>query len=378
MCYNIIVPKRCGKEMKIMVYHITEVKKDKNILSFIVEGKELPIIYDIEKDSITSCTGRKLKFFPNTTQSISLSHVDLLFITAFSKYSNRQNRVKCIEKYLPYPELLENIFDADDIPPECPKGFVQWLKENNKQLNLKTYVEFDVRKKLSTMPKENTEIVNFLTTGNNSPFGINSLFIRKSYFEMTEEERHIFNKICKTSMKSFSWTMQYDARFFASYISNNSFDNFGNSCCKDWAKYVDTNRDFRYNSDILASITKERKSLIIIEQENKIKEIENLSNEEFVIVVPKTLQDFTDEGKMQNNCVGYFYHNSIANGENYIYFIRKKSSPLHSYITNRFNIYQNRTVETRKVNNSFNDDENARKLIKKIDEKICELLNMNK
>jgi hypothetical protein len=94
--------------------------------------------------------------------------------------------------------------------------------------------------------------------------------------------------------------------------------------------------------------------------------------------VPSTMDDFTKEGQMQNNCVGSYYHDSIASGDNLIYFIRKKENPNHSYITNRFNISCQRTVETRKINNRDNDDKKALMLIEEIDKKIKELLASKK
>jgi hypothetical protein len=86
------------------------------------------------------------------------------------------------------------------------------------------------------------------------------------------------------------------------------------------------------------------------------------------------MEDFTNEGNMQNNCVGYFYHDSIARRHNLVYFIRKATNPNHSYITNRYDISYKRTVESRKVNNDNNNDKSALELIKTIDSRIRELL----
>ena len=131
---------------------------------------------------------------------------------------------------------------------------------------------------------------------------------------------------------------------------------------KEWNEMVNTNLSYNIEEKIIGN-------------ENKIRTIEELSNDIFVVVVPKTLQDFTDEGNMQHNCVGHFYHSSIAKGENLIYFIRKKSTPNHSYITNRYCIRNKKTVETRMFANAYNGDEEARALIKEIDKKILSLLS---
>lgn len=91
-------------------------------------------------------------------------------------------------------------------------------------------------------------------------------------------------------------------------------------------------------------------------------------------VVPSSLKDFTDEGRQQNNCVGHYYHKSIAEGLNLIYFIRKTNSPDKSYITNRFNIHYQKTTETKKKNNATNDDQDALRFICRIDEMIRTLI----
>ena len=97
---------------------------------------------------------------------------------------------------------------------------------------------------------------------------------------------------------------------------------------------------------------------------------QNFANDKFTIVVPKTMQDFTDEGKMQNNCVGSYYHDSIADHQNLIYFIRKTSNPNKSYITCRYNLHYGKTTEFRTVNNNDVEDENAIELIDKLDKYI--------
>jgi hypothetical protein len=137
---------------------------------------------------------------------------------------------------------------------------------------------------------------------------------------------------------------------------------------------VDTNRTFDYNIKLIDNAKNAERNKKILEFEETIRDIENLSNDTFTIIVPRTIEDFTNEGNMQNNCVGYFYHDSIARHDNLVYFIRMATNPNHSYITNRYNISHKRTIETRKVNNGDNNDKSALELIKAIDNRIRELL----
>lgn len=53
----------------------------------------------------------------------------------------------------------------------------------------------------------------------------------------------------------------------------------------------------------------------------------------------------------KNNCVGYFYNDSIKDGDNCIFFLRKKDKPEKSYITCRYRIDSKEVEEARYKNN---------------------------
>lgn len=115
---------------------------------------------------------------------------------------------------------------------------------------------------------------------------------------------------------------------------------------------------------------------MIISQEKKIRELETIENEKYCVVVPKTLEDFTNEGKQQRNCVGYNYHSSIARGENLIYFIRLKFNPEKSLNTCRYNINRQKTVENKIYCNQNSSQEVIDFITNIVDPKIRQLLNV--
>ena len=114
----------------------------------------------------------------------------------------------------------------------------------------------------------------------------------------------------------------------------------------------DTNRDIGYNNKIIEKFVNRTKNAKIEENLKKLNFINNLEMGDFIVVVPQTMEDKAKEGQMQNNCVGYYYDDSIRRGANFIYFIRKKESPNKSYITCRYNVIYKDTVEYRLKNNS--------------------------
>ena len=128
------------------------------------------------------------------------------------------------------------------------------------------------------------------------------------------------------------------------------------------------------NIDTIKEIRDKVRNEKILSWESKFSAIETLSNDKYTIIIPKIMEEFTDEGKQQNNCVGHYYHNRMAQNTQIIYFIRRKSIPNKSYITNRYSVSEKETVETRMVNNTANRDADSLELITRIDKMITDIL----
>jgi hypothetical protein len=82
--------------------------------------------------------------------------------------------------------------------------------------------------------------------------------------------------------------------------------------------------------------------------------IDGIIHGDLIVVVPQSIEDLIDEGTQQHNCVGEYYNERIAEGEDFIFFIRKKSNPKESYITCRYNISDEELAE---INTRFNGEE---------------------
>ena len=117
------------------------------------------------------------------------------------------------------------------------------------------------------------------------------------------------------------------------------------------------------------------RSELIAEREKTILSLETMSYHNLTIVVPKGIADLKDEGEQQHNCVGSYYNDSIIKRQNLIYFIRKTDCANKSYVTCRFNIESDRTVEARIRNNDSLYDADALDFIHIIDEKIRSLIH---
>ena len=365
------------------IYNITGIEKNGLTVTVTIEGKANPVIFDMAHLSFTSYTGREVQRFPVGSYCFSQDNFSgiipkLLFnaLMANSKSGVRSNLNK-VELFINNPEILGDIHYCSDLADECPKGFIKWLKDNNKMPTKDSLADYKSTMALKRMTQEDKEVYELLFGTENSPYYQYSDAYKKCYFSISAELRHKFNKILKVSIKSLSWRLKDEmTTFIDRVIRNIGWSSWRDECRPDnWEELLNTDRSFQWNTDNIVASAKKAWEDKIIKNENKIRAIEELSNDTFVVVVPKTLQDFTDEGNMQHNCVGHFYHSSIAGGENLVYFIRKKSTPNHSYITNRYNVGNERTVETRMFANARNDDSEAIKLIKEIDKMIISLLS---
>ena len=112
----------------------------------------------------------------------------------------------------------------------------------------------------------------------------------------------------------------------------------------------------------------------IKKQQNRIISLDNQEIDNYIIKVPQSTEDLIDEGRQQNNCVGSFYNDSIMKGKDLIYFIREKNNPKKSYVTCRYNIAYNETIEHKYKNNK--NEEALRDVRTEVDNLIRKLLSI--
>lgn len=112
----------------------------------------------------------------------------------------------------------------------------------------------------------------------------------------------------------------------------------------------------------------------IAKNELQILEIEDMTTENYCVVVPRSLEDLIVEGQQQNNCVGYYYCDDIAANFSLIYFIRQKNDKSKSVYTCRYSTSMNKTVEFRGFNNSAITEKEVLSFLKKIDYRLRSIL----
>lgn len=354
-------------------YLINSIVKEGSIIKMVIQSHSIPVTFDCKDKILTSYTGRKLKRYPVTIEpSDTLSHGEKWAISVLKEYIQSRNeytayadnQLRILELFISCLDLIE---DTDDIPGDCPKGYIKWLRDTNQKISSDTLTDFKFFERIKGFDHTTIKIAKALKDRNSTGGRIT-----KWYLELTEEQRKIINQIFKTEINNYNFTIYDQLYNFWSFFAyeNSAKPIYGD----DWYSHLDTNRGFEHNCTIAQKQLETQKNEIILRNEKKIMEIEKLTVDGLIVVVPKTMDDFTREGEMQNNCVGYYYHNSIVRGENLIYFIRKVETPDKSYVTCRYNVSNGRTVESRGFDNRDYYNHSVDLLISQVDKKICKLL----
>ena len=139
---------------------------------------------------------------------------------------------------------------------------------------------------------------------------------------------------------------------------------------------LNSNRGLVYNEKSLAETYENRADEILATNLQKINGINHYQVADYEIIVPQGIEDLNLESKQQNNCVNHYYNNSIRDGRNYIYFLRKKVNPNKSYMTCRFSVKNKATIEYFYKNNRTVNNKEEIEILKQIDEKIKQILSI--
>lgn len=320
---------------KIIV--IDHFKKDKNLLVFCNAENTKTISYDFntrkmnENDYIIHYADKKIKELFSMIQHCEIK-----------------------EWLFSYTDLIKDYQDMVLINFDCPKGYINFLKEHNLNITQDTYIKYIMVDKLHGNLRAVDMYYNFMHNTmalNNNKFNyyLNNLtFIEKlnKSYVVSAKNLEIYSHILRDmkDILDFAYTL------------------------KDLT-IIDTNRGINYNLKLYATAYGERENTLLSDNLKRLNFLNGLTFNNYVVVVPQQLSDLQNEGSQQNNCVGYYYNNSIKRGENLIYFMRKINNPTKSVVTCRYNIEDSRTVEHRIANNSWTNNEQE-EIIDKIDEII--------
>lgn len=368
-------------------FNITNIVKDKNILTITLDDNEV-ITYDFIKNLYTIDERRRIELSWDKNRKLDFKKTDnvndLMYYVVVScleqAYSTSRNwtdvywyssikiindelisygkrvNLKDFEKYFSYLDLIDfkDFFNERLEIPEIEKGYIPFLRKNNYKMNVVSYIKFYLLN--HGFSEKKIERISAVIG--------DKIFENSFLFSNCNNE--IFNFLYYPIIKSGKELGYCDD------LLNDIFDLY--SLIKDYGfNYVNKNRDIKQNLEIYLQIDENSKKEKITENQRRLEFLEEMIDSPiYKIVIPYTVEDLIDEGNQQNNCVGSYYNDDIANGDDLIYFIRKKDNPEKSLVTCRYNVYDEETIEYKLKNNK--DADEYEKDIEKIDEIIRQYL----
>lgn len=177
------------------------------------------------------------------------------------------------------------------------------------------------------------------------------------------------NNLLPTMLKIYKTSM-LTAPFIDEWTYAGLMTHFYNLVRNGYKVELDGNRDIKYNLSTIEAIENEEKNNILAKNLQQLNFINNYKKDNLEIIVPQSIEDLVNEGKMQNNCVGHYYNNFVMEGRCLLYFIRLADNINKSYITCRYDLKSRKTVECRYKNNKVVTSKYDTNFIQEIDKQI--------
>lgn len=221
--------------------------------------------------------------------------------------------------------------DLDDMCNlKLTKDYLDWCRKNDKWVCLKTIQNYYQERLEDSIPKD-----------------------LKPYYVIIKFHDVALDDVDKETLFKLLKIIKYTVCHLRAEEAVNDIENFCDlmdMLTNENKKLLNTNRTIFQNYRII----EQQKFIDNKAFESTLKKLNFLNGEcfdDYVVVVPQNVMDLADEGIQQNNCVGYYYNDSIERGDNCIFFLRKKDKPEKSYITCRYNIEKQDIVECKYKNN---------------------------
>ena len=391
--------------MAVTNIHIVSIEKQGVMLTINTEEyPEKPFKFDISNHYFYSYTGNHVQNITPCFKHHTIANRNNNDLYEFYKfivnaiilsksrdnyyYRQAERALKVIDMYFTSTDLLD-MNNLNNTPTELPKGYLNWLRENNKKINSTSLKEFKTAQLLTKAPKIIREVVEFCKPNSENITVQTIINILMDYESRGVDKITMFCKLFKNSTKKFSWNFLDDVYKFICFTFKgcNEFVRDFNGytgylyTIPNWDKYIDDEQDFKLNLQRLKELALVEANKTIKERQERFSAIEEMDFGEYVVKIPYTKEELILEGNQQHNCVGG-YDTYIKSGRDFIYFIRKKDKPDESYVTCQFAIkdYYNNEERSKSTvqalfhyNQYIPKDNSVWDCIKAVDEKAREL-----
>lgn len=322
-----------------------EIFKEKNILHF-VNGKEK--YGDVTYDFITK------EWSVPTDEIVHNMGGNFSAIKSVLRNPNRFLKYEWLFNYIKNVDIIYDIICnmKEDDYKVCPNGLIKFLQDTDTEFSYETFKEYILKQ----------------------TFGVVGYNLMESGLNQSSLDWLIKNDLMKPLIKCLTYNTK-SGRLCDSYDVNSLINAWANASviAQNILPLIET-ESVKTQIQMFKDIIDRQKNEALARCLQKINFVNGLRKDNLIVVVPQSQEEKRDEGKQQHNCVGYYYDETILQGRNYIYFIRKADAPQKSYVTCRYNVASNGTVEFRGFSNSPVHGSKVRELISEVDRQIRERL----
>ena len=320
-----------------------EIAKEKNILRFVNEKAQYG---DLTYNFITHEWSAPIN---QVLRTIGYNYIGRMIENyhTYMKYEWMYNYTSNLNQIYE----IYNRMDEEDIQT-CPNGYIKYLQETENEFGYTSLKEYIAHQKYGAVG------CNLIKTGMNDEY-IKWLI-----------EKDLFKPFMKCLVNNTKSGYLFDRGSIHNLISTWERAN----AVANRIVPLEENKSIEVNTEMFQNIIDKEKNEALARQLQKLNFINGLRRNNLVVVVPQNQEEKKDEGKQQHNCVGYYYDDSIIDGRNYIYFIRKAETPHKSYVTCRYSTNYGQTAEFRGFSNKDIHDHEVIAFIKSIDGIIKEHL----
>lgn len=343
---------------------ITGIEKHGPVLVCITDDlKDRNYKINLQLGTIYGMSGRPLQSVNRLVQNLTHQRLNSgEYFRPILEFFAQYGLIFCsaVESLLSYPELIPSYLELSfvrslvkDYDGKLPKGYVTWCREKYKKFNSESLSAFKYEIAISQWPQTLRDNIEKINHG----MGIN-LAHRTNYDK----------ELCLSLVRMINNSLrQYQIRDICSAIS--AF--IDKILARPYLRhYIDDTKSIKTAHQIINDVLDAERNKMVLKTEARIAALDGILVDDFVIKVPSAMEDFIDEGEQQHNCVGYHYHDKIARGNTFIYFLRRAENPNQSYVTCRYE-WNMGTVEHRIRYNELYENG---PLFSKIDRMITSLL----
>lgn len=305
---------------------MSEIKKNKGMVEFWIDGKAKPYVLDINKGRLIGLRGSALQTIPTAVRSLARSADTTVCRLVYNNYCLNGNadlyitadKLDSIGYTATIWELSNHIKALKNVDFRKMARFIKSEMENGNQYHLiddyiqKAYKEeWRTKAGLKVEGQLTEDVVDFIYNN-----------WREESAETIKALAYCLSRGLYEFFTGDHWGLRNKVNNILGWLKDLGWELEKEDFCR---QYINVQRAYIAKADEIAN----RKMGEYQEYRRKALTFETDTH---IVIIPTTVEELRNEGKAQGNCVGG-YGSAVGNKERNVVFIRRKSDPNRAYIT---------------------------------------------